>query len=97
MRQNTAAQQSQVLMAVRRGDDVTNAVGNAEAAHGQRLFHGTGAIIDSGQDVAMQVEHVILLSADRFGNSHYTPMQNAHGLPAQSVFRRQRDSSMRLE
>ena len=45
--QDVAPQQPAVAMAVRCGDDVGDAVADAEAGHRQRLVQGRGPVIDT--------------------------------------------------
>src|SRR5713226_10392447 len=40
-----------------RGDDVRNSIGNRRLRHRDRFFHGGGAIIETGQNVTMQIDH----------------------------------------
>src|SRR5260370_16781615 len=42
---------------VRRGDDMRNSIGNRGFRHGDRFFDGGGAIIETGQNVTVQIDH----------------------------------------
>jgi hypothetical protein len=60
MGQDVGAQQVYVAVAVRRGDDVRDAVLDAEPRHGERLLQGGGPVVDARQEVAVEIEHCVL-------------------------------------
>ncbi len=43
---------------VRRGDDVRDSVGNRRLRHRHRFFHGSRAIIETRQNMTMQIDHL---------------------------------------
>src|SRR5262249_24426955 len=65
VRQDGRAEQAQVAVAVRRGRDVADAVAHAEAGDGQGLVQRPGAVVNAGQDVAMEVQHPSFLQYRR--------------------------------
>jgi hypothetical protein len=60
VRQDVAAQQAAAAVAMRCGDDVGDAVAHAETGQRQRFVERGGAVIDAGEDGAVEVEHRII-------------------------------------
>src|ERR1043165_860092 len=63
MGQHIVSQQSAVTVTMWRGDDMGDAILHAEASYRQGLVQGRSPIIDSRQDMAVQVEHVSTASS----------------------------------
>lgn len=56
-RANHFGNELEAIARMRRGDDVVNALGDGHFGHSDGDFEGFGAVVQSREDVAMDVDH----------------------------------------